>query len=157
MLAPWLKSGIAAVALSGMAATGMAFQDQLEWAKSKLMSAPSADPKSVTALSAAITEWRSLRQTNNAPFESYARFMLAHLCAQPLIDKHRHEEMHGGARWQIDVFHGANDGLVIAEIELESVASTVELPAWAGAEVSGDSRYYNSNLLAHPYSEWFRK
>ena len=78
MLAPWLKSGIAAVALSGMAATGMAFQDQLEWAKSKLMSAPSADPKSVTALSAAITEWRSLRQTNNAPFESYARFMLAH-------------------------------------------------------------------------------
>jgi soluble lytic murein transglycosylase len=78
MLAPWLKSGIAAIALSGMAATGMAFQDQLEWAKSKLMAAPSADPKSVTALSAAITEWRSLRQTNNAPFESYARFMLAH-------------------------------------------------------------------------------
>ncbi len=78
MLAPWFKSGIAAVTLSGMAATGMAFQDQLEWAKSKLMGAPSADPKSVTALSAAITEWRSLRQTNNAPFESYARFMLAH-------------------------------------------------------------------------------
>ena len=78
MLASWLKSGIAAAALSGMAATGMAFQDQLEWAKSKLMGAPSADPKSVSALSAAITEWRSLSQTNNAPFESYARFLLAH-------------------------------------------------------------------------------
>jgi len=78
MLAPWLKSGIAAAALSGMAATGMAFQDQLEWAKSRLMGAPSADPKSVTALSAAITEWRSLSQTNSAPFESYARFLLAH-------------------------------------------------------------------------------
>ena len=78
MLASWLKSGIAAAALSGMAATGVAFQDQLEWAKSKLMGAPSADPKSVSALSAAITEWRSLSQTNNAPFESYARFLLAH-------------------------------------------------------------------------------
>src|SRR3954470_14862226 len=78
MLASWLKSGIAAAALSGMAATGMAFQDQLEWAKSKLMGAPSADPRSVSALSAAITEWRSLRQTNSAPFESYARFLLAH-------------------------------------------------------------------------------
>ncbi|MGN6820686.1 MAG: lytic transglycosylase domain-containing protein, partial [Sphingomonas sp.] len=78
MLAPWLKSGIAAAALSGMAATGVAFQDQLEWAKSKLMGAPSADPRSVTALSAAITDWRSLSQTKDAPFESYARFMLAH-------------------------------------------------------------------------------
>ena len=78
MLASLFKSGIAAAALSGMAATGMAFQDQLEWAKSKLMGAPSADPKSVSALSAAITEWRSLRQTNSAPFESYARFLLVH-------------------------------------------------------------------------------
>ena len=78
MLASLFKSGIAAAALSGMAATGMAFQDQLEWAKSKLMGAPSADPKSVSALSAAITEWRSLRQSNSAPFESYARFLLAH-------------------------------------------------------------------------------
>lgn len=78
MLASWLKSGVAAAALSGMAATGMAFQDQLEWAKSKLMGAPSADPKTVSALSAAITEWRSLRETNSAPFESYARFLLAH-------------------------------------------------------------------------------
>ena len=74
----WIKTGIAAAALSGMAATGYALQDQLEWAKSKLLGAPSADPSSVNALSMAITEWRSLSQTNSAPFDSYARFLLAH-------------------------------------------------------------------------------
>ncbi|QDZ07491.1 lytic transglycosylase domain-containing protein [Sphingomonas panacisoli] len=77
MIAPWIKTALAATALSGMAATGYAFQDQFDWAKARL-AGTSGDPTANAALSAAITEWRSLSQINNAPFDSYARFMLAH-------------------------------------------------------------------------------
>lgn len=80
--------------------------------------------------------------------------MLTSLCEQPLIDKHRHTEEHRGRTWQIDVFHGENDGLVVAEVELPSEDAGLDLPAWAGAEVSGDPRYFNSNLLVHPFSAW---
>jgi hypothetical protein len=54
------------------------------------------------------------------------------------------------------VFHGDNDGLVLAEIELESETDRPELPAWAGEEVSSDARYYNANLLKNPYRNWGR-
>ncbi len=83
-----------------------------------------------------------------------AEEMLASLCSQPLIDKHRHTELHGGRVWQIDVFHGANDGLVVAEVELPEPDAALEVPAWTGKEVSSDPRYFNSNLLSHPYREW---
>ncbi|MDB5679569.1 lytic transglycosylase domain-containing protein [Sphingomonas bacterium] len=76
MIASWIKTGLFAAALSGMAATGYAFQDQFEKAKA-LLAGSAADPTN-TSLSAAITEWRSLSATSNAPFDSYARFMLAH-------------------------------------------------------------------------------
>ena len=77
MLAPWIKTALAATALSGMAATGYAFQDQFDWAKARL-AGTSGDAAANASLSAAITEWRSLGQVSNAPFDSYARFMLAH-------------------------------------------------------------------------------
>ena len=76
------------------------------------------------------------------------------LCETPLVEKTRHVEMHGGMTWEIDVFHGANAGLVMAEVELESETQGVEVPPWAIREVSDDPRYYNSNLIAHPYSTW---
>lgn len=82
--------------------------------------------------------------------------LLTHLCEQPLIDKHRHVELHGGHKWEIDVFHGENDGLVVAEVELPSEDTQFEKPSWAGAEVSSDPRYFNSNLLKQPYSTWPR-
>lgn len=87
---------------------------------------------------------------------SDATAMLDHLCEQPLIDKHRHVERHGGLTWEIDVFHGDNDGLVLAEVELPSSDTLLTLPAWAGEEVSSDPRYFNSNLLAHPFRLWRR-
>jgi soluble lytic murein transglycosylase len=78
MLRPWIRTSVFVVAVCGLAAAGAAaFQDQLEWAKSKL-SGTAADPAANAALSAAITEWRSLNGTTTAPFDSYARFMLAH-------------------------------------------------------------------------------
>ena len=83
-----------------------------------------------------------------------AAILLDQLCEQPLIDKHRHVEQHGGRTWEIDVFHGDNDGLVVAEIELKSENDKLELPPWLGPEVSSDPRYFNSNLLKNPYKSW---
>jgi adenylate cyclase len=78
--------------------------------------------------------------------------MLDTLCERPLIEKRRHHETHGGKAWDIDVFHGDNAGLVIAEVELASEDEPIVVPAWAMKEVSDDQRYYNSSLLAAPYS-----
>lgn len=85
-----------------------------------------------------------------------ARILLNDLCERPLIDKHRHVEMSGRHRWEIDVFHGDNEGLVVAEVELQSDDEVVVLPPWIGEEVTGQPRYFNSNLLAHPFSRWER-
>ncbi|MBL9017742.1 MAG: CYTH domain-containing protein [Myxococcales bacterium] len=79
---------------------------------------------------------------------------LLELCEQPLIEKTRYVEDHGGLRWEIDVFQGANAGLVVAEVELASEDQPVIKPAWATDEVSDDPRYYNANLIHHPYSAW---
>jgi adenylate cyclase len=83
-----------------------------------------------------------------------AALLLDNLCEQPLIDKHRHKEVHFGKTWEIDVFHGLNEGLVVAEIELASEDEAITLPAWVGPEVSSDPRYFNSNLLKNPYNTW---
>lgn len=86
--------------------------------------------------------------------EDDAAVLLDQLCEHPLIDKHRHLERHGGRTWEIDVFHGDNEGLVIAEVELASQGEAFALPSWAGEEVSSDPRYFNSNLLKHPFKTW---
>lgn len=83
-----------------------------------------------------------------------AAYMLDHLCEQPLIEKRRHVEIVDGKAFEIDVFLGANAGLVIAELELTREDEAFERPAWLGDEVSGDERYYNSNLLSRPFTTW---
>jgi CYTH domain-containing protein len=79
--------------------------------------------------------------------------MLA-LCEQPLIEKRRYREVVGGRTWEIDVFLGDNEGLVLAEVELDSEDQEIEIPPWAIRDVSNDPRYYNSNLLKLPYKAW---
>lgn len=83
-----------------------------------------------------------------------AATMLDHLCEQPLIDKQRYKEVHGGKVWEIDVFHGDNQGLVVAEIELATEDEPFEIPPWALREVSADARYFNANLIRHPFKDW---
>lgn len=83
-----------------------------------------------------------------------ANVMLDRLCEKPLIDKTRYCQTHDGRTWEIDVFHGDNDGLVLAEIEVASAEEHVAPPPWVGAEVSDDPRYFNSNLIANPYKYW---
>lgn len=82
-----------------------------------------------------------------------ARAMLA-LCDPPLVEKTRYVVDAAGRRWEVDVFHGANDGLVVAEVELPSETAEVTLPAWVEREVTREKRYYNSALIVHPYHSW---
>ena len=70
------------------------------------------------------------------------------------VEKIRYEIMHEGFLWEVDVFLGKNEGLVIAELELESETQAFPRPDWLFAEVSGDRRYYNSFLSEHPFLEW---
>ena len=80
--------------------------------------------------------------------------LLDTLCQQPLVEKIRHRIPGGPHTWEVDEFLGANAGLVVAEIELGSENETFEKPEWLGPEVTDDSRYFNSNLIRHPYSAW---
>jgi CYTH domain-containing protein len=79
---------------------------------------------------------------------------LLELCLPSVIDKTRHLITFGGHDWEIDVFHGDNEGLVVAEVELADVSDSPDIPPWLGAEVSSDPRYFNSCLAMNPYVKW---
>lgn len=79
--------------------------------------------------------------------------ILATLCGAK-VEKIRHFVRHAGHLWEIDEFGGDNAGLVVAEIELEHEDEPFERPAWAGADVSHELRYYNSQLAVRPYRDW---
>ncbi len=94
-----------------------------------------------------------------------ARQMLDLMCSQPQIEKVRYVIPAGpgtaadgstveGLHWEVDEFHGDNEGLVVAEIEVPDEQTTFPLPDWIGPEVTGDHRYYNSQLTKHPYKMW---
>jgi CYTH domain-containing protein len=76
------------------------------------------------------------------------------LCFQPVIDKTRHEVLHEGMLWEVDVFHGENEGLIVAEIELPAEDAAFTPPEWIGEEVSHDPRYTNSRLSELPFRNW---
>jgi CYTH domain-containing protein len=78
-------------------------------------------------------------------------------CAQPLIEKQRYWVPFEGFEWEIDEFSGANQGLVVAEIELDDEQQRFPVPPWVGDEVTDLPRYYNVNLVAHPYDRWTEK
>ena len=75
-----------------------------------------------------------------------------------VIDKTRYiVPAANGRKFEVDEFYGDNEGLVMAEIELESEDETFERPEWLGREVTGDKKYYNSHLLGYPYKQWSEK
>ncbi|OIQ50005.1 CYTH domain protein [Pseudodesulfovibrio hydrargyri] len=80
--------------------------------------------------------------------------MLDNLAEKPIIEKARYKIEFGGFVWEVDEFFGVNRGLVVAEIELKSEDQAFEKPSWVGEEVTGDPRYFNSNLVANPYTTW---
>ena len=83
-----------------------------------------------------------------------AHQMLDTLCETPLIEKNRYKEEHEGMLWEIDVFLGENEGLVLAEVELKRETGQFSLPAWIDKEVSEDPRYFNVNLAKNPFRQW---
>jgi CYTH domain-containing protein len=84
-----------------------------------------------------------------------ARQMLDTLCGST-VAKVRHLFEHGGHTWEIDEFLGRNEGLIVAEIELESETARFDRPEWVGEEVTLDRRYFNASLAQAPYSTWGR-
>jgi adenylate cyclase len=74
-----------------------------------------------------------------------------------IVEKHRYLIPFAGDTWEIDVFDGENAGLVIAELELHDENQRINLPPWAGPEVTGQTTYYNSSLALHPFTSWSRE
>ena len=87
------------------------------------------------------------------PFND-ASAMLDTLAERPLVEKTRYRILVGKLVWEVDEFHGENEGLIVAEVELSSADTTFEKPCWIGQEVSDDPRYFNSMLALHPYGTW---
>lgn len=72
----------------------------------------------------------------------------------PPIEKTRYKYPYGGRIWDVDIFHGENEGLAMAEVELDEPGEEIDFPDWAGEEVSHDPRYYNSYIAGHPFRTW---
>ncbi len=83
-----------------------------------------------------------------------ANAMLDGLCEKPLVEKTRYKIPLDGYTWEVDEFHGDNDGLVVAEVELKSADEKPPKPEWVAEEVSSDPRYFNSNLVKKPFKTW---
>jgi len=83
-----------------------------------------------------------------------AEWMLDNLCKRPLIEKIRYKIPLNDLIWEIDEFKGENEGLIIAEVELNDVNTDIGLPDWIGKEVTDDPKYYNASLVKSPYSSW---
>ncbi len=80
--------------------------------------------------------------------------MLNDLCEKPIIEKNRYKIPLGGVTWEVDEFLGVNDGLIVAEVELQSEDQYFPKPDWIGEEVTSDPKYFNANLIARPFSTW---
>ena len=83
-----------------------------------------------------------------------AKEMLETLCEKPFIEKTRSKISIGELIWEVDEFHGDNQGLILAEVELTTENQSIEIPDWIGQEVTSDYRYFNAYLAKHPYGEW---
>lgn len=81
---------------------------------------------------------------------------MLNLCSSSIISKKRYIVLHENHRWEMDVFEGENEGLVIAEIELKSEDEHFAVPSWLGTEVSSDYRYSNASLSEMPWKKWPR-
>ncbi len=79
---------------------------------------------------------------------------LLKICEPGIIEKNRYDVKYKGYIYEIDEFHGDNEGLTVAEIELDSEDDIFEKPEWLGKEVTGDVKYYNAMLMKNPYKNW---
>lgn len=87
---------------------------------------------------------------------SDAKQILSGFCSQ-FVEKTRYEVEHAGHTWDVDIFEGENEGLALAEIELQCESETFQKPWWVDEEVTGDVRFYNAQLASRPYKQWQEK
>ncbi len=127
-------------------------QGYLNSAKERVVRARTMGDKAALTIKGITTGATRLEFEYEIPFDDATQ--LLELCEQPLIEKTRYKIPYGGLTWEIDEFHGVNDGLIVAECELEAEDQAIDKPDWIGEEVTGDPRYFNSNLIANPYSKW---
>ena len=109
--------------------------------------------KAILGIKALITEVTRAEYEYEIPLAD-GNEILEQICLQPLIDKTRYRIDVGAHTWEVDEFHGDNDGLIVAEVELASETEPFDKPAWLGAEVTGDPRYLNASLVAQPFCRW---
>lgn len=83
-----------------------------------------------------------------------ANEMLDGLCRGRLVEKTRYRIEHHDQVWEVDEFHGDNEGLALAEVELEDAAQEIDVPDWVGEEVTDDPRFFNAYLAENPYALW---
>jgi adenylate cyclase len=79
---------------------------------------------------------------------------LLRMCGDRVLEKTRYIVPHAGHDWEVDVFHGGNEGLVVAELELQREGEQFDIPAWVTREVTADPRYSNSYLVVRPFRSW---
>lgn len=104
-------------------------------------------------IKSAVSSLRRLEYEYEIPLAD-ARELLHSACVGVPVEKTRYHVAHQGHTWEIDVFEGANTGLIVAELELAGEDEAFARPAWLGQEVSEDARYYNMNLASKPYTRW---
>ncbi len=112
------------------------------------------DEKAFITIKSALTEGKIKRHEWEYEIPVADAEEMLQLCEQGVIDKRRYLVQAGKHTFEVDEFYGQNEGLQIAELELESEDEPFEKPEWLGAEVTGNVRYYNSFLSIHPYKEW---
>jgi len=83
-----------------------------------------------------------------------ANEILDTVCMKPVIEKHRYTIRQNELIWEVDEFHGENEGLIVAEVELKDENQAIARPTWVGDEVSGDPKYLNANRVKHPFNQW---
>jgi adenylate cyclase len=98
-------------------------------------------------------DFNTLEYEYEIPIED-AEDMLERLCDRPPVEKKRYRISHAGMVWEVDEFSGDNEGLLIAEIELEYEKQMFDIPSWVGREVTGEKKYLNAYLYRNPYKNW---
>lgn len=83
-----------------------------------------------------------------------AAYLIDHLCLKPVIEKMRYKIIYKGGTWEVDEFLGENLGLILAEIELDSVEQNIDKPGWLGEDVTEDPKYKNASLVKNPFNRW---
>lgn len=128
-------------------------QGYLNSAKERVVRVRTTDDKGFLTIKGITTGATRLEYEYEVPLKD-ADEMLNELCEKPLIEKNRYKIDYEGFVWEVDEFFGENRGLICAEVELETEDQPYEKPEWIGEEVTGDPKYFNSNLIQNPYKKW---